>query len=47
MKKALESKLDVFPYDNVEKLAWDGAPPVVPDSEGRYPTPIPGKKKVI
>jgi myo-inositol 2-dehydrogenase/D-chiro-inositol 1-dehydrogenase len=47
MKKALESKLDVFPYENVEKLAWDGAPPVVPDGEGRYPLPIPGKKKVI
>jgi len=30
-----------FPLDH-DKLAWDAAPPVVPDENGRYPVPVPG-----
>ena len=29
------------------QLGWDVAPPVVPDAEGRYPVPVPGKTKVL
>jgi len=31
-----------FPYDTVDKLAWDANPPVMPDENGRYPVPVPG-----
>jgi len=28
-------------------LAWDATPPVVPDDQGRYPVPVPGKAQVL
>jgi predicted dehydrogenase len=30
-----------------ERYAWDAEPPVVPDAEGRYPVPVPGKTPVL
>ncbi len=30
---------------NLEKLSFDGEPPVKADADGRYPTPQPGIKK--
>jgi hypothetical protein len=30
---------------NVDKLTMDGPPPLLPDSDGRYPVPEPGIKK--
>ena len=29
------------------KLDWDKTPPVKPDSEGKYPVPVPGKTRVL
>lgn len=40
---ALASNLSLAP----EALAWDAAPPVVPDEDGRYPVPVPGKTVVM
>ena len=44
---AINSKVQVFPHSPDYKWAWDGAPPVVPDSAGNYPVPVPGKSKVV
>ena len=41
----LNTKVDVFPYD--EELGWDSNPPVLPDKDGNYKRPVPGKTKVI
>lgn len=40
---ALASKLDLSP----QRYDWDATPPIVPDAEGKYPTPIPGVTKVL
>jgi len=40
---ALESAVDLFPA----KLAWDAPPKVLPDKDGFYPVPQPGKSNVI
>ncbi len=41
--QALESVVDLSPTN----YAWDAAPPVLPDENGRYPVPIPGKSKAF
>lgn len=38
---ALESELALVP----EAYAWDAKPPTLPDADGRYPIPTPGKTK--
>ena len=40
---ALESNLSLLP----ERLAWDAAPPVLPDTDGAYPVAVPGVTKVL
>jgi len=40
---ALNSEINVMP----ERFAWDAEPPVKPDENGFYPTPIPGQTKVL
>ncbi|MDX1564202.1 MAG: Gfo/Idh/MocA family oxidoreductase [Phycisphaeraceae bacterium] len=47
MTDALNSKIDVFPYDRVNELDMNAKPPVVPDKNGRYPIPVPGKTEVV
>lgn len=44
---ALNSKIDDFNYDPNFKWSWDAEPPVLPDGNGAYPVPVPGKTKVI
>ena len=41
--EAINSKRSVMP----ERYAWDAAPPTVPDAEGNYPIPVPGKTEVL
>lgn len=40
---AINSDLSLMP----KKFAWDANPPVMPDKDGRYPIPTPGKTRVI
>ncbi|MES2829733.1 MAG: Gfo/Idh/MocA family oxidoreductase [Bacteroidota bacterium] len=42
-KEALEADNSLFP----ERLAWDAKPKLLPDANGLYPIPTPGKTKVI
>lgn len=42
---ALASNLELAP--GLENLTWDGNPPVVPDSEGKYPIAMPGETVVL
>ena len=41
--QALNGQDDLFP----KTLAWDAAPPVVPDENGYYPRAMPGITKVL
>ena len=41
--EALNSKLHLMP----EEINWDMNPPSLPDKNGNYPIPIPGKTKII
>ncbi len=41
--EAINSNISLMP----EKFAWDAKPPVMPDENGRYPIPVPGKTRVI
>jgi hypothetical protein len=41
--QALNSQNDLFP----KTLAWDAAPPVLPDANGYYPRAMPGITKVL
>ena len=41
--EAINSKRSVMP----ERYAWDAPPPTVPDAEGNYPIPVPGKTQVL
>tara|TARA_R110002020_G_scaffold18886_3_gene65268 strand:- start:2655 stop:4046 length:1392 start_codon:yes stop_codon:yes gene_type:complete len=41
--EALQSNLELVP----ENLSWDSTPPVMPNSDGHYPIPTPGKTKVM
>ena len=43
MEEALNSKLHLMP----EEVTWETTPPSLPDSEGNYPIPTPGKTKMI
>ncbi len=45
MAKALSDGPKIVP--NPEDLSWDLKPPTVPDSEGRYPVPVPGVTDVF
>jgi predicted dehydrogenase len=45
MKDALASKLVVSPVEDYH--SFQDTPPVVPDAEGRYPVPVPGKTKTV
>jgi predicted dehydrogenase len=40
---AIASEIDLSPAS----YAWDADPPVMPDSEGRYPVAVPGVTKVV
>lgn len=40
---ALASQLKLAP----EKYAWDATPPVLPDTDGKYPVAIPNVTKVL
>jgi myo-inositol 2-dehydrogenase/D-chiro-inositol 1-dehydrogenase len=42
-KEALNADNSLFP----DKLAWDAKPKLLPDENGLYPVPTPGKTKVI
>lgn len=42
---AMNSNLELAP--DLEKLTWDGPPPVVPDAQGRYPVAKPGFTTVL
>ena len=41
--EALNSDISLVP----DQFGWDVAPPVLPDDNGMYPVPVPGKTKVI
>jgi predicted dehydrogenase len=41
--QAMASDLELAP--NLEKLTWDSDAPVMPDAQGRYPMPVPGKTR--
>jgi predicted dehydrogenase len=43
--QALASNLELAP--GLDKLTWDGEPPVKPDDQGRYPVAMPGFSKVV
>ena len=43
LEEALNSELHLMP----ETVTWDSTPPSVPDTEGNYPIPTPGKTKMI
>ena len=43
MEKALNSKISLMPTE----FAWDAAPPVLPDDDGKYPVAVPGKTIVV
>jgi predicted dehydrogenase len=43
LDEALNSKLHLMP----ETVTWDTTPPSLPDSDGNYPIPTPGKTKMI
>ncbi len=43
----LNSKIDVFPYEDYENYKWDSKPPVTPDADGWYKRPVPGQTKVV
>lgn len=45
MEKALNEGPQIVP--NWEDLAWDAAPPTVPDANGHYPVPVPGVTDVF
>ena len=42
-EEALNSKLHLMP----EEVTWDSTPPSLPDNNGNYPIPTPGKTKFI
>jgi hypothetical protein len=41
--EALASTLDLSPAE----YSWSAAPPVLPDADGYYPVPVPGKTDVL
>lgn len=41
--QAIQSELQLMP----EELTWDSVPPTVPDAEGKYPIPTPGKTTFV
>ncbi|MFP4290106.1 MAG: Gfo/Idh/MocA family protein [Cyclobacteriaceae bacterium] len=41
--EAYNSNISLVP----DQLSWEAAPPVLPNDNGRYPVPVPGKTKVI
>ena len=41
--EAINSTLDLSP----KKYAFDADPPVMPDANGYYPVPVPGKTEVL
>jgi hypothetical protein len=43
MEEALNSDLNLIP----DTFGWDANPPVMPDSNGNYPIPVPGVSKVL
>jgi predicted dehydrogenase len=43
--EALASTIELAP--GLEKMSWEGNPPVVPDSEGHYPIAMPGQTQVL
>ncbi len=43
--EAINSQLIIAPVDSF--VSFDDTPPVVPDDEGRYPIPMPGKTRVL
>jgi len=45
MKDALASEIVISPVD--EFHSYDDTPPVVPNGDGHYPVPVPGKSKIV
>ncbi len=43
--EAMASNRELAP--DLENLTWDGNPPVVPDSDGKYPIAMPGETEVL
>ena len=43
--RALASELSLVP--DSAKLSWQGKAPVMPNTDGRYPVPVPGKSRVL
>lgn len=41
--EAIKSEKSLMP----ERFAWDANPPVMPDENGNYPVPVPGKTEVL
>ena len=41
--EAINSKISVMP----KEFSFDATPPVVPDSDGYYPVPVPGRTRVV
>lgn len=44
-EEAMNSNLKLVPDENT--LTWDTMPQAVPDAEGNYPVPVPGKTKIV
>ncbi|MCA9073060.1 MAG: dehydrogenase, partial [Planctomycetaceae bacterium] len=42
-EECLNSDISLMP----KEFSWEADPPVLPDSEGRYPIPVPGITKVV
>jgi len=43
--EALASNMRIVPDE--QDLTWESSPPIVPEEDGTYPIPIPGKTKVL
>ncbi len=41
--EAVEKGKQIFPYDQHDRMTWRSKPPVLPDKDGQYPHPMPGK----
>ena len=42
-EEALKSEMSLVP----ENISWESQPPVMPDENGLYKIPVPGKTKVL
>ena len=42
-EQAINSQISVMP----KEFTWEATPPTLPDAEGFYPIPMPGKTRVV